>query len=317
VVDALLLPSPNGGGLRLWAALANDGLAYADLTAASSGGGGGGWFGGGEQPQQQQQQGRRALTRLWAAPCSIDDEVRCLLPSPAEAAAAATASPPPYGPLLLGASAGSAFSDGGGNRDAALRQQLWALHQQLGGGWAACHRHIESGFLRLLAAPRRHSALGLSKAMARFSSSSSSSTAAATAGARGGSPAPGGGGGGSQQQDELLVGERLWEAVAACVRREAEAEMERRRLQHGPAVGPEAAAFVEGERRARALWGAWRRFVGVAEESREVLGQPLGLVPPLEGQEEGKEDPVLAFGPLVVRYVRLVLFSCAFPDAPQ
>jgi hypothetical protein len=298
VVDALLLPNTdNGGPPRLWAALANDGLAFADLTAAAA------------REQQGQQRQQRRLTRLWASPASIDEEARGLLPSPTEAAAAVAATPPPFGgSLLLGASAGSAFSDqvssssgSGSNKDAVLRQQLWALHQELGGGWAPAHRHIEAGFLRLLAAPHRYSSLGLSKAMERFSSSPA--TTAGAAGPRASSPTPGGSG---SQQDDNLVGERLWDAVAACVRREADAEMERRRLQGGGpggVVGPEAAAFVEGERRARALWGAWRRFVAVAEESKEVLGQPLGLVAPLLGAGAGKEDPALAFGPLVVRYV--------------
>lgn len=103
----------------------------------------------------------------------------------------------------------------------------------------------------------------------------------------------------------MLVGERLCEAIVAAVRREGDAEAERRRLQQGP-QGPQtggASALVDGERRARALFGAWLRFVGVAEGVREVLGQPLGLVAPVVAETEGKEDPVLAGGPLVVRYV--------------
>lgn len=104
----------------------------------------------------------------------------------------------------------------------------------------------------------------------------------------------------------MLVGERLCEAIVAAVRREGNAEAERRRLQQGPQQQQGqggASAWVDGERRARALWGAWLRFVGVAEGVREVLGQPLGLVAPVVAEKEGKEDPVLAGGPLVVRCV--------------
>lgn len=153
VADALLLPSnqPHRGGspgspLRLWAALTGgdgDGggggssgsLAYVDLPATVS-----------PQPLR--------LSRLWEPPSDHDGgsgagasasaaasaAALLLLPSPREAATTLAARPLPAGAGvgLVGASAGSAFSGSKGgsggsssSREGALRQQLWALHQQL------------------------------------------------------------------------------------------------------------------------------------------------------------------------------------------
>ena len=151
VADALLLPSnqPHRGGgsgspLRLWAALAGgdgDGgggsggsLAYVDLPPTAS-----------PQPLR--------LSRLWEPPSDNDGgggacasasasasaAALLLLPSPREAATTLAARPLPAGAGvgMVGASAGSAFSgsEGGGggssSRGGTLRQQLWALHQQL------------------------------------------------------------------------------------------------------------------------------------------------------------------------------------------
>lgn len=147
VADALLLPSPtanapnapNNPRLRLWAALAGGG--------DSNGDGGGGLAYTDLNPDNNPSPEPQRLTRLWAPPTDTPTAAAAaanalLLPSPREAASVLAARPLPPAVGMVGASAASAFSassasegDGGGGvgggREGVLRQQLWALHQQL------------------------------------------------------------------------------------------------------------------------------------------------------------------------------------------
>jgi len=245
--------------LRLWAALANDGLAYASLETKKGGAGWtSGWVGGGAEGGG----GPASLIRLWQAPPSGLEDVGLLL--------------------------GSAASGGGGEkgqssgRRDALRQSLLLLHACFGPQWEATIRHLEASFLSFLAAPAsRFSSMALVKAMERMRAAPSLSGAAG----RGR-----GGGGGSRRvghgdvdREPLPSGERLWEMVAGVVRKEAdqalaEAVRQQPRYQQQQQQDEEEAGMAEGEKRALALLSAWVHFLGLAEQSREVFSQPLALM---------------------------------------
>jgi len=241
--------------LRLWAALANDGLAYApletkkggaDLTNGSTGGNAADGDG-----------GTASFIRLWRAPPSGLEDVG----------------------LLLGSAAGGGGEKGqGSNRRDALRQSLLALHERFGPCWKATIRHVEAFFLRFLAAPAsRFSSMALVKAMTRIRSAPSLSGAGGQGwGGRGGRR----GGHEDINRDPLPNGERLWEMVADVVRKEADHALAEA-VQHEPRYqhqDEEEAVMVEDEKRALALLSTWVHFLDLAEQSREVLTHPLALL---------------------------------------
>jgi hypothetical protein len=250
---------PRPRRLRLWAALANDGLAYAPLETKKGGAGWtSGWGGGGGV--QGGEGGPASLIRLWQAPPSGLEDVGLLL-----------------GSAAIGG--GGEKGQGSGRRDA-LRQSLLLLYARFGPQWEVTVRHVEASFLRFLAAPSsRFSSMALVKAMERMRSAPSLSGASGRGRGGGGSRR---GGHGDGDREPVPTGEQLWEMVTGVVRKEAdqalaEAVRQQPRYQQRQ-QDEEEAGMAEGEKQALALLSAWVHFLDLAEQSREVLSQPLALM---------------------------------------
>ena len=248
-----------GSRLRLWAALADDGLAYTVLDDKAKTGAGAGAGAGGR------------LTRLWQAPPSGLEDIGTLLPLPA--------------------AAGAGRKENKGSQREVLRQSLLQLHLRLGSQWDDTVRHIEASFLRVLTAPSRFSSMALMKAVERMRSAPLG-LAGGAGGGRGNSGrgstmrSPRGRTTSDGEKEVLLVGERLWEMVVGVVRKEADqamAEVARQQPYHHERKQEENKD--EAEKKAQALLSAWLHFLDLAEQSRELMGQPLGLVFGPGGQE--------------------------------
>eukprot|EP00624_Nannochloropsis_granulata_P002394 evm.model.NODE_22070_length_83641_cov_42.053585.24 len=241
--------------LRLWAALANDGLAYAPLETKKGGAGRTNGFIDGSAADDEGVPS--SFIRLWRAPPSGLEDV---------------------GMLLGSVVSGGGEKGQGSNRRDALRQNLLVLHERFGPHWEATIRHVEASFLRFLAAPAsRFSSMALVKAMTRMRSAPSLSGAGGHGrGGRGGRR----GGHEDVDREPLPNGERLWEMVAGVVRKEADqalAEANRHQSRYQQ-QDEEEAGMAEGEKRALALLSTWVHFLDLAEQSREVLSQPLALL---------------------------------------